>query len=341
MPGALAATPFIASALVLVTFPHHWRVKNFATLSIIAWLCAYNFIYGIDAIIWDGNTDIVAPIWCDIVTKAMIGADTSIPCCCLCLARQLYHIACGMVPPQGWKERTVEITLCWGFPTLIMALHYVVQGHRFDLLENLGCWPAVYYSWPSVIILTLSRWIPAVVALLYSTIAFFHICRKRLAFRSIMEKSECSLTLPQYIRLMIMVVFLGTYNVALISVCAVDDYSDGLQPWISWSYVHEGFSYVGQYGYGDPSLGARDWLYVFVFWSAIPLTGLLFFALFGIGEEARNDYVAGWKWATALFCRTSPPVLPTHGWEMATLQLNYILPALERIPSLSWDVQYP
>lgn len=52
--------------LVLVTIPHHWRVRNLATLSIIAWLSAYNLIYGIDAIIWAGNVDIVAPVWCDI-----------------------------------------------------------------------------------------------------------------------------------------------------------------------------------------------------------------------------------------------------------------------------------
>jgi hypothetical protein len=66
MPGALQAAPFIALGLLLVTLPHHWRVRNIAILSIIAWLSAYNLMYGVGAVIWDGNDEIRATVWCDI-----------------------------------------------------------------------------------------------------------------------------------------------------------------------------------------------------------------------------------------------------------------------------------
>ncbi|KAJ7087022.1 GPCR fungal pheromone mating factor, partial [Mycena epipterygia] len=66
---------------------------NIATLSIIAWLSLYDLTYGINAVIWEGNVDIIAPVWCDIVTKLKIGADVGLPGCCLCMAKQLNRIA--------------------------------------------------------------------------------------------------------------------------------------------------------------------------------------------------------------------------------------------------------
>ncbi|KAJ6566724.1 GPCR fungal pheromone mating factor, partial [Mycena capillaripes] len=268
--------------------------------------------------------------------------DTSIPGCCLCLTRQLYHIACGVVPPHGWKERTLEITLCWGFPTLCNIIpDYVAQSHRFDLLENVGCWPAVYYSWPSLIILTLSRLLPAVVALIYSVLAVFNLCRRRLALRSMLAKSrsECSISLFQLIRLMVMVLFLGAYHVVFISLPLIPNHIiDDIEPWINWSFVHADFSFVGQYTQMD--LSQQDFLWIYAGWSFIPLTGLIFFALFGMGEEARRDYVSCWKLAIGRFCRTPPlpPIRTAHSWDMPTLQPTYILLSLERIPTFTLDV---
>ena len=29
-------------------------------------------------------------------------------------------------------------------------LDYIVQGHRFDILEDVGCWPTIYLSIPAI-----------------------------------------------------------------------------------------------------------------------------------------------------------------------------------------------
>jgi pheromone a factor receptor len=57
---------FLAAALVLVPLPWHWRARNVATLSLIAWLFVLNLIYGVNASIWAGNFKILVPVWCDI-----------------------------------------------------------------------------------------------------------------------------------------------------------------------------------------------------------------------------------------------------------------------------------
>ncbi|KAJ7604449.1 fungal pheromone STE3G-protein-coupled receptor [Roridomyces roridus] len=333
--SGLVAAPFVASFLILVTIPHHWRVRNCATLSIIAWLLAFNLVYGVDAAIWSGNVDIVAPVWCDIATKIILGAKTSITGCSLCLAMQLHRIANCAVRPRGYRDRVAELALCWGFAFMIMGLHYIVQGHRFDIIQDLGCWPTIYVSWPSVLILTVPQLSAAILALVYSTLAFVEIYRRRRTFRTVLAKCDTgagrALTLAQYFRLLLTVFFLGSYNVVLISVSASDDYAHGLEPWTNWTDIHSGFSIIGQWTPKD--LGPVDWRYIYAFWLAVPLTGLLFFVIFGIGAEANREYGAIWKAVTCLFSRRTGRC---GGAEVE--DSPYELPPLEQLPALTWEV---
>jgi pheromone a factor receptor len=62
----IQAVALIAAFLILVPLPYQWRTRNFGMISLIAWLFVVNLIYGINAIIWADNVDIVAVPWCDI-----------------------------------------------------------------------------------------------------------------------------------------------------------------------------------------------------------------------------------------------------------------------------------
>jgi len=344
MPGALKAAPFIALGLVLVTLPHHWRVRNIATLSIIAWLSAYNVMYGVNALIWDGNIEIQASVWCDIVTKIKIGADVGLPGCCLCMAKRLNRIAYGVeMSPRGWRHRTLDILLCWGFPAIIMALHYIVQGHRFDIVEDIGCIPAIYISWPSILILDVSAFILAILALIFCALALLKLYRRRVAVRVMLNIPDLSLSPSRYIRLMIMTFFLGTWNVVLISVSASNEYTSGLQPWIDWAFVHEDFSFIGQYRNSVFAAPALRCLYML--WWAVPLSSLSFFAFFGIGEEAMKDYRASASWVGSVIFRRQPTPAPVgldsedsyHAFAPTTKQ--YIHPHIRPLPPLPYDVR--
>ena len=75
---------FLAASLVLVPLPWHWRARNVATLSMIVWLFAVNIIYGVDALLWSGNVEVVAPVRCDISKFLPLA---TLPCThtwCLC-----------------------------------------------------------------------------------------------------------------------------------------------------------------------------------------------------------------------------------------------------------------
>ena len=66
MHAELSVGAFIATVLVLVPLPWHWRARNVATLSMIVWLFVSNVIYGVNSIIWAGSVSNSAPVWCDV-----------------------------------------------------------------------------------------------------------------------------------------------------------------------------------------------------------------------------------------------------------------------------------
>ncbi|KAJ6617169.1 pheromone A receptor-domain-containing protein [Mycena sp. CBHHK59/15] len=300
MSSALPAPAFIASALVLVPLPWHWRVRNVSALSIIAWLSVSNLTYGINAIIWAGNVNIVVPVWCDIVTKLKIGATMALPACCLCLALQLYHIASSLKTPQrGRQGIIVDLVLCWGLPVIIMALHYVVQGHRFDIVEDFGCRPAIYISLLSILLVDLPPGITALVALVYCGLALLNFFRRRLAFTRMLKDSNSPLTTSRYVRLMAMTTVIGTWTALSISLGMYTTYSDGLRPWTSWSDVHSDFSRIDPYPIALIPKAALRWTY-FLWW-ALPISSLFFFLFFSFGEDVLKEYGSLIKWLRRAF----------------------------------------
>jgi hypothetical protein len=62
---------FLSAALVLISLPRQIRAGNIACIALIFWLFHHCVVAGINAIIWAGNVNNTAPIWCDISKKFM------------------------------------------------------------------------------------------------------------------------------------------------------------------------------------------------------------------------------------------------------------------------------
>lgn len=95
-----------------------------------------------------------ADVCLQIVTKLRIGGDVGVPAALLCITRQLEAIAAARQAYFSAKDRQqrrlVGLAIGLGIPILIMVLHTVVQGHRYDIIERVGCIPSVYWSLPAV-----------------------------------------------------------------------------------------------------------------------------------------------------------------------------------------------
>lgn len=66
MAATLSAGALIAAVLVFIPLPSHWRARNVAILSLIAWLFVVDLIYGVNTIVWAGNVEVRIVVWCDI-----------------------------------------------------------------------------------------------------------------------------------------------------------------------------------------------------------------------------------------------------------------------------------
>ncbi|KAF9462769.1 STE3-like pheromone receptor [Collybia nuda] len=296
---------FLGFLVSIIPLPWHLQAWNAGTCAFMIWTglsCLSEFI---NSIIWRGNVLNVAPVWCDISSKLMIGVGIGIPASTLCISRRLYNItAVQTVSVTREDKRRVligDLCIAVGIPVIIMILHVVVQGHRFDILEDIGCYPVVfntlpayflYYIWPVVI---------GVVSFCYSCLTLRSFWQRRLQFSQLMN-SNSSMNASRYFRLMLLAVVdilctipLGVYTI-YIATKGVP-----LSPWVSWEDTHFDFGRVVKiptlFWRSDPSfqIGVEltRWLPVFC--------AFLFFALFGFASEAKKHYAMAFWWVAKRF----------------------------------------
>jgi len=196
---ALPAGAFIAAFLILIPAFWHWPTRHVPTLSLIAWLFITNVIYGANSLAWSDGVQDKAPIWCDIcessvskVTgtaptaltagKCIIGASMALPACNLRISKHLALIGgkrnVGLDRRDRGRIAMFDFGFCWGVPVIFMALRkssvlssptmaeglfhildYIVQGHRYNVVQYIGCQPATYVSIPGIFIV----WVPPLI----------------------------------------------------------------------------------------------------------------------------------------------------------------------------------
>ncbi|KAG1720062.1 pheromone A receptor-domain-containing protein [Suillus paluster] len=289
---SLPVAAFLAAALILVPLPWHWRARNVGTLAIIAWLFVVNMIYGINSIVWAGNVNNPAPLWCDISTKLIIGANTALPLATMCVCKHLELVASNRHVRFDHVDKRRRIIfdtiMCFGVPLLFMALHYIVQGHRYDIVENFGCQPTTYFSIEGIIIVWLPPLIFALATLVYASIALHHFIYRRMSFAAHLQNSNSALTTQRYLRLMAMAVTEITWGTALTAFNLYNNTESGLRPWISWQNVHSDWLRVDLVAFIElPPAFINN---MFLVWWAMPASAYIFFLFFGFGEEARKEY---------------------------------------------------
>ncbi|KIJ08355.1 hypothetical protein PAXINDRAFT_88958 [Paxillus involutus ATCC 200175] len=289
---ALPVGAFLAAILVLVPLPWHWRARNIGTLAIIAWLFVLNLIYGINSIVWAGNVNNPVPVWCDITTKIMIGANSALPIATMCVCKHLELVSSNRRVRFDHADRRRRIIfdsiMCFGVPLILMALHYVVQGHRFDIFENFGCQPTVYFSIAAIFIVYVPPLAFSIATLVYAATSLYHFIRRRISFATHLQGSNSSLTTHRYLRLMAMAVTEMVWGTALTSFDLYNNIVPGLRVWDNWADVHSNFSRVDLYPtmLFPPAFLRSEYL----FWWSIPVSAYIFFLFFGLGEEARKEY---------------------------------------------------
>ncbi|KAL4070136.1 pheromone A receptor-domain-containing protein [Scleroderma yunnanense] len=296
---------FFGFSLVLVPLPWHLQASNAGTCMYIAWTalaCLFQFV---NSVIWRNTALNVAPVWCDITAKFFIGASVGIPSAGLCISRRLYKIAViksvSVTREDKRRAMIVDLFITIGIPVVVMALHYVVQGHRFDILEDVGCWPAIYNALPAYFLVFMWPTLLGCVSFVYSALTLRAFYKRRLEFSHLVASNN-SMNASCYVRLMLLacIEMASTIPISIVSLY-ISNKGVPLQPWISWADTHYNFSFVGLVPavtwMSDPnykaSIEMTRWLF--------PACALLFFSLFGFASESRKHYCAGILFVAAFF----------------------------------------
>ncbi|KAI1782651.1 STE3-domain-containing protein [Ganoderma leucocontextum] len=308
---------FLAAVLVLIPLPAHWRSRNLATISIIVWLSALDVIYGVNTIVWDGNIRKHLLVWCDITTKLSIGASVALPAATMCVCRNLELVASGRVARLTREDKQgkmyFDLAMCYGLPVIIMVLHYIVQGHRFDILEYVGCLPATYYSIPGVFIIWFPPLLLSLLTAIYATMALHHFFRQRLTFTMQLKNSNSALSTGRYLRLVAMSIVQIVWQTVLTAIAMYDNISPGLRPWTNWADVHSDFGRIDAIPMVVYPVSYQRQFFLFLW--VMPISSFIFFFFFGFGEEALKDYknVVQWIRVKVFRQRLPDPSTPLEG----------------------------
>ena len=295
---AFSAFSFITLLLVLIPLPWHLEAWNTGTILYMGWTALSLLNYFINSVVWSDNTVNWAPVWCDISSKIIVGAAIGIPCASLCINRRLYFIGKMQVvtKTKADKVRGIAIDCAIGIliPIIVMALHYVVQGHRFDIWEEIGCFPFTYNVTLQYILIQAPSLAVSVLSAVYGILSILTFRKRQSDFRDVLSAStNASVTVNRYLRLMALASLEVMIGVPLtVASIALNATLNPVQPWVSWEETHFGFSRIDQIdadtwkasSLARVMLESGRWMTV--------ICGLVFFLFFGLAEEARRNYKA-------------------------------------------------
>ncbi|EEB97612.1 hypothetical protein MPER_03036, partial [Moniliophthora perniciosa FA553] len=164
--------------------------------------------------------------------------------------RRLYNIAscktASVTVADKRKQVYIDLAIGVGLPILQLPLQFVVQGHRYDIFEDIGCYPVTFntipaypltYVWPNVI---------GLISLIYSILTLHAFMKRRAQFSQFIT-AHSSLNVSRYFRLMALATTEMLFN---IPICAYGLYINitrgKIHPWKSWEDTHFDFYTIDQ-----------------------------------------------------------------------------------------------
>ncbi|CAE6529607.1 unnamed protein product [Rhizoctonia solani] len=286
--GKTYAAYALAIVLVLLPISWHWKAKNTGTLLYIGWTVLANLNIMINTIIWRGSYDDLAPRWCDISVKIIIGQSVGLTAASLCINRKLYNIATIQS-----KRRDAIVDLCLGilFPIIVMALHYVVQPTRYNIIENIGCWPTINDSIMSIPMVFMWPIIISCVSFMYCTLSIRGFLKVRRQFQQVLSHSGSGINMSRYFRLMALASEEILFAIPFASYLLKQNLTVVSQkPWTSWQDAHKDYEIVRNTSWMVLKASGPSFNAVMISLWVLPAGGFLFFIWFGLSGEALTAY---------------------------------------------------
>ncbi|KAG8987607.1 a-factor receptor [Tulasnella sp. 427] len=316
------AYPIGASlGIVLILLPAYWHFKsgNVGTISFITWTFLGNLNYMVNSIAWSGNLHNPPWFWCDLSTAIIVALNVAIPTSSLLITHRLYAIATtrlvNISKSDSRRTKYFEIAVATMFPILAVIFRVVVQGHRFDLVENVGCWPSIYITPVSIPMVFLPPILINLVSCVYAALAIRAFLKQRKQFSDILASANSGLSISRYFRLMALA---ATEIFCSLPTCAYMlalNVAGGISPWISWDDTHYNFNRVETIPWGWYQEFPKAYVMMNLSRWSLPACSFLFFVYLGMSGESGQFYRRQfWRFASFLGFRAREETSPGASW---------------------------
>ncbi|TXT13458.1 hypothetical protein VHUM_00825 [Vanrija humicola] len=286
--------------LVLLPLTLQWRAHNTSTIFNLLWILVIDLVAFINSIMWWDNYRAYGLVWGDISAKVLTASPVCLAASSLCINRRLATIASSrsvMRHENMRMSKFLDIFIAIGIPLIVMTLSYIVQPHRFDIVEGVGVQPVIYRCLPAIFLVYIWPVILSLISATYGCIAVRFFVSRRRELRSLLLSSHSGLDVGQYLRL------IGLASADLlcgfpVSVYYLFEASQNLRPWVSWNNIHAYWLRVDSYGPEHALRSASLSVYVLLPRWGPPLMCTVAFLFFAVGDDAAKKYHS---WAQAAF----------------------------------------
>ncbi|KAB5589597.1 Pheromone B beta 1 receptor [Ceratobasidium theobromae] len=208
---------------------------------------------------------------------------------------------------------------------LISGVDYVVQTNRFDVYEDFGCDLPHDMSILALFIVYIPPVIVSLGALICAGISLhgFINAHRRIRVRETLQSSQSGITTGLYLRFTIFSIIQMFYTITLTLFLLIISVIPGLNSWSDWDDVHADWQQIEQIARADiPQSSWNEYIFV---WYMIPMSSLLFFAFFGLSQDARMEYVNFFRWIFRLKPKpaSAPPTSAPRAENFYTTSLSF------------------
>ncbi|KAK5064622.1 hypothetical protein LTR84_000456 [Exophiala bonariae] len=228
---------------------------------------------------WDGR------ILCDVEAKLSIGLSMSVTGAIVSILRQttiilnIDNVTLSPTSRQRMFKIAFEGTVCVLVPTIMMAVHYVVQSERYWILPVTGCTAAFDNNWVTAILMFTPPMLLCIPGSVYCIIVIWRIVKQKkeiasaIAFPGASSASRARFTRLSNLALVLFWLYLPLALYNFLQSCFPGRYHP-----FSWSFIHPPDWKDSIYKIsGAPAITLDRWVQIGV--------GYMCFTFFGPGTE--------------------------------------------------------
>ncbi|TCD61605.1 a-factor receptor [Steccherinum ochraceum] len=298
---ALAAFSLLGFFACYVPLAWHFQSWNLGVILYIFWTGTQCLVQFVNMMVWRDNAVNSAPAWCEIAIRFTWMARIGTVASGLVIARRLCMITTATTADISRREKIrsliIELAIGAGIPLAQLIICqfisiWFLQGHRYDIMEGIGCMPAVPATWVSQLLSASWPLVIGVASACYSVRTVIILSRRRRMIKKLLTPNK-HLNMDRYLRLLIMAYLELLCTIPMSIYVLVFNSTQAIYEYRGLTDLHLGFDRVRQYPYEEWSASRMALVSIRqMSWTFVAMAFLLF-ALFGFTQEARNHYRSG------------------------------------------------